>query len=311
MVQIVPASFVSEIFGYRTNGLANTSDSSDSQSRDLGGAMLDALGIPRGQLGAVDAGSAVEAAIEQHLRLLRPDLEIGRSRASSEFSQYRHLAVFKAFSKNVNPLSSTLMPMRTLMSEVRDDALRNRLATAMQAATDQLRTRDDALEALLNQMPEESLLKIDLTVGEPDAGSPPRLCVALSSKWTLRTDRAQDCLSQGAKLVSLRRGPMPHYAVVTMEPRPHMLKILADGSGSLDCVYHLHLPALIEAIERTGRASKAGDEWPPARTFRRLLNQGRLRDYDDLVTEVDRIPSGGSKTIHHGRTDQGELFDGL
>ncbi|UOY01877.1 NgoMIV family type II restriction endonuclease [Blastococcus sp. PRF04-17] len=273
--------------------------------------MLDALDIPMGQLGATDAGSAVEAAVEQHLKTLRPDLEIARSRASAEFSQYRHLAVFKAFSRNVSPLSSTLMPMRALIAQVPDDGLRSRLARAMQAATDQLRTRDDALEALLNQMPEESLLKIDLTVGEPDPGLPPRLCVALSSKWTLRTDRAQDCLSQGAKLVSLRRGPMPHYAVITMESRPHMLKILADGSGSLDCVYHLHLPALIEAIERTGRASKAGDDWLPARTFRRLLNQGRLRDYDDLVTEVQRIPSAGARTVHHGQTDQGELFDGL
>jgi hypothetical protein len=307
----VPASFVSEIFGYRTNGLANTSDSSDAQSRDLGRGMLDVLGIPRGQLGAMDAGSAVESAVEQHLKSLRPDLEIARSRASSEFSQYQHLAVFKAFSRNISPLSSTLMPMRALISQVPDDALRHRLTRAMQTATDQLRTRDDALEALLNQMPEESLLKIDLTIGEPNRELPPRLCVALSSKWTLRTDRAQDCLSQGAKLVSLRRGPMPHYGVVTMEPRPHMLKILADGSGSLDCVYHLHLPALVEAIERTGKASKAGEDWLPARTFRRLLNQGRLRDYDDLVTEVARIPSGGPKTAHYARTDQGELFDGL
>lgn len=305
----MPAAFVSEIFGYRANGFANTSDAHDPQSTALGAALLEVLDIPDGQLGAANPGSAVEEAVESHLSGLRPDLTIARSREAADFSQYQHLAVFKEFSRNVRPLLDTLAPMRQLVSEVQDDRLRDRLGRAVTVATEQLRARDDALEALRNQMPEESLLKIDLTVGEPVPGDPDRLCVALSSKWTLRTDRAQDCLSQGAKLVSLRRGPMPHFGVVTMEPRPHMLKILADGSGSLDCVYHFHLPALVEAIERTGNASRAGADWLPGRTFRRLINQGRLRDYDDLVTEVLRTPAGHRPPDPPASPAQGDLFN--
>lgn len=305
----MPAAFVSEIFGYRANGFANTSDANDPQSTALGAALLEVLGIPAGQPGAGNPGSAVEEAVEAHLSGLRPDLRIARSRGAADFAQYQHLAVFKEFSRNVKPLSDTLMPMRQLVSDVQDDRLRERLGRAVAAATDQLQARDEALEALRNQMPEESLLKIDLTVGEPAPDGPDRLAVALSSKWTLRTDRAQDCLSQGAKLVSLRRGPMPHFGVVTMEPRPHMLKILADGSGSLDCVYHFNLPALVEAIERTGRASRAGDDWLPGRTFRRLINQGRLRDYDDLVTEVLRTPNGHRPPNTAASPVQGDLFD--
>lgn len=74
---------------------------------------------------------------------------------------------------------------------------------------------------------------------------------------------------------------MPHFAAVTMEPRPYMLAILGGGSGEVDCVYHLDLPALTKAIEETttGRPNrrKAAD------TFRRLVEQRRLRDYDELV----------------------------
>ncbi|WP_353889670.1 NgoMIV family type II restriction endonuclease, partial [Campylobacter coli] len=69
-------------------------------------------------------------------------------------------------------------------------------------------------------------------------GRKPRLELALSAKWSLRTARAPDCVSQGAQRVAQRRGRMPHFAVITREPRPAMLRILADGSGAVDCVYH-------------------------------------------------------------------------
>ena len=52
---------------------------------------------------------------------------------------------------------------------------------------------------------------------------------------------------------------MPHFAVVTMEPRPYMLNLLGGGSGEVDCVYHLDLPALTAAIE-AARAEKDAAE---------------------------------------------------
>jgi hypothetical protein len=87
---------------------------------------------------------------------------------------------------------------------------------------------------------------------------------------------------------------MPHFGVLTIEPRPAMLKILADGSGAVDYVYHLYLPALEATIEAVAQSKPSN--WSPKRTFRRLMTQRRLRDFDQLVHEVMRVPSpdGGS-----------------
>ena len=74
---------------------------------------------------------------------------------------------------------------------------------------------------------------------------------------------------------------MPHFAVVTMEPRPYMLNLIGGGSGEVDCVYHLDLPALTAAIEETcvGNARRRAT----LETFNRLVTQRRLRDWDELV----------------------------
>jgi hypothetical protein len=106
---------------------------------------------------------------------------------------------------------------------------------------------------IVEDLGEESLLGLDVTLSRPalNPGLLPHLEAGLSLKWSLRTDRAQDCRSQGAKMSALRRGRMPHFAAVTMEPRPYFLNILGGGSGEIDCVYHLDLPALDLAIEAT------------------------------------------------------------
>jgi hypothetical protein len=84
---------------------------------------------------------------------------------------------------------------------------------------------------------------------------------------------------------------MPHFGVVTMEPRPSMLKIIGDGSGAVDCVYHLDLPALQTAMaELAERGRRNPRTWSPMQTFQRLLRQRRLRDYDELAAEVLRLP---------------------
>jgi hypothetical protein len=82
---------------------------------------------------------------------------------------------------------------------------------------------------------------------------------------------------------------MPHFGVITIEPRPSMLRILADGSGAVDFVYHLDLPALTRAVDAVA-AHKRG-RWSPGQTFNRLMRQKRLRDLDELVAEVMRVAS--------------------
>ncbi len=286
----VPASFAKDLLGRRSSGHPNTSDKNDDQSRVLGHHLLEVLDVPPATGGPADPGSELERRILEHLRKLRPDLNIERSRPAADFAQYAHLKVFRDFHKKAKPLVPVFEPIQSLVGEVTDGRLRGRLKRAVTVAERQAERRDAALVELRQQMPEESLLKVDITVSGQCSETSARLDVAFSCKWTLRTDRAQDCLSQGAKLVSLRRGPMPHYAVITMEPRPAMLRILGDGSGALDCVYHLHLPGLLEAVDRAAKAAGEGPGWSPARTLRRLVDQGRLRDYDDLVHEVTRLP---------------------
>lgn len=76
-----------------------------------------------------------------------------------------------------------------------------------------------------------------------------------------------------------------------MEPRPSVLKILGDGSGAVDCVYPLHLPALTIAINNLANRGRRNPlSWSPLQTFERLVRQRRLRDYDELVSEVARLP---------------------
>lgn len=291
----MPASFAVSLCGYRPgNGEPNTSDNSDGLSKLLGRALFEEMGVlPGSQVGA-DPGNAMEAAIQADLQPLRPDLQIIRSRAVTDFDQYQHLGVFARYRKGYEPASLRLQRVIEAASLLAPSNQVTRLHALLNSAADSYATQDDLASQLLANMPEESFLKVDLTVGQAIGAASSVMHIGLSSKWSLRTDRAQDCISQGSKLASQRRGTMPHFGVVTMEPRPAMLKILADGSGAIDCVYHLDLPALERAMSRL--RAENGDRWSPAVTFDRLVKQRRLRDYSELVRVVQLIPQGEEAT---------------
>ncbi|WP_380158799.1 NgoMIV family type II restriction endonuclease [Kineococcus sp. R86509] len=206
------------------------------------------------------------------------------------FEQYAHLAVFPKFRRSHTSGEAVLAGIEGIIDSLGDPKSKQRLRRELDRALGKLRVQDEVSAALKAQMPEEALLKIDITVSEKRQTGLPFLHAGFSSKWSLRTDRAQDCVSQGTKLVAQRRGRMPHFAVVTMEPRPAMLKILGDGSGAIDCVYHLDLPSLSSAIKEVAVKESKRVEWSPLRTFQRLKDQRRIRDYDDLVEEVLRAP---------------------
>jgi hypothetical protein len=139
---------------------------------------------------------------------------------------------------------------RVVSPPSQEDRLEKLVANVDQAIEGEVAAR----RLLLDEVGEESLLKLDVTAARESDSELPHLEVGLSLKWSLRTDRAQDCRSQGAKMSALRRGRMPHFAAVTIEPRPYMLNLLGGGSGDVDCVYHLDLPSLTAAVELTARA---------------------------------------------------------
>lgn len=285
----MPASFASDLCVFRSsNGRPNTSDASDTFSVELGGALFRALGVEADVRGGEPTGAPfsrkIAAALKSELQARGSGLTVEPERALNAFEQFRHVGALR----DMRPEPSREYErawralgrfVRTRLSNPRDLARFDHLADAVGAAT---ANETETRRLLLEEIGEESLLKLDVTASQQRPGPrTPTLEIGLSLKWSLRTDRAQDCRSQGAKMAALRRGRMPHFAVVTMEPRPYMLNLLGGGSGEVDCVYHLDLPALTAAIEETC----AGNPRRRAtlETFKRLVAQRRLRDWDELV----------------------------
>ncbi len=298
-VEQMPAPFTYALCGYRPverqpdtpSDKPNMSDAHDPLSVELGRALLDTLGVSRDKIAPADPGNELEEQIVEHLKPLRPELRIERGRHAYEFAQYQHLDVFPQFRRTFQDLGPTVADLSQRVraadlgrarSRIERDLERLIASTAQQAAL---------VSDLGEQMPTESLLRIDVSVAIPHAGELDELAIGLSSKWSLRTDRAQDCVSQGNKLVSQRRGRMPHFGVITIEPRPAMLRILADGSGAVDFVYHLDLSALAASIAAVAERRRNPARWSPGQTFNRLMRQKRLRDFDELVHEVIRVPA--------------------
>lgn len=285
----MPASFAKDLCVFRSsNGKPNTSDASETFSVELGEALFRALGVEPGARGGEPTGAPfsreVAAALKSELQARGSELIVEPERALNAFEQFRHVGALRDMrpepSREYGRAWRALGRfVRTRLNHPRDLARFDQLAEAVQKATaDETETR----RLLLEEIGQESLLKLDVTAFQHRPGpKTPTLEIGLSLKWSLRTDRAQDCRSQGAKMAALRRGRMPHFAVVTMEPRPYMLNLLGGGSGEVDCVYHLDLPALSTAIEETctGNPRRRGT----LETFNRLVAQRRLRDWDELV----------------------------
>lgn len=287
----MPAPFVAELIGLReAGGAPNTSDKHDKQSVSLGHQLIAEIGVAPDAIGPDAPGALMVSETIAHIRALRPDLLVGAGSALG-FAQYSHLRVYPQFKKAWKP-GTAMAGLAKAIEDLPNGPGRASVEKSFGLVRESVASQAAAVSRLTEQMPEESLLDLDVTVGEATPGDlAPLLQIGLSAKWSLRTDRAQDCVSQGSKLVALRRGRMPHFAVLTIEPRPAMLKILADGSGAIDCVYHLDLPALRRTINACAARTPTPDIWSPKTTLDRLLAQGRIRDYDDLIEETLRLPT--------------------
>lgn len=105
------------------------------------------------------------------------------------------------------------------------------------------------------------------------------LHASVSCKWTIRSDRAQNARTEALNLAKHRKGRMPHFVLVTMEPLPSRLASVAQGTGEIDCVYHAALDELVLASERAAPERE--------KTFlRRLVEGRRLRDISDLPFDL-------------------------
>ena len=110
-------------------------------------------------------------------------------------------------------------------------------------------------------------------------GRPLALRAAVSCRWTIRSDRAQNTRTEALNLIRNRKGNTPHIVAVTFEPLPGRLSSLALGTGDLDCMYHVALAELEEAIRETG----SEDHIEQIET---LVKGRRLRDISDLPVDL-------------------------
>jgi hypothetical protein len=105
------------------------------------------------------------------------------------------------------------------------------------------------------------------------------LHASISCKLTIRSDRSQNARTEGLNLIRNRKGHTPHIAVVTGEPMPNRIASLAYGTGDIDCVYHIALPELRQALEELSETSAA-------ETLDLMTDGRRLRDIADLPFDL-------------------------
>ncbi|MCK0173895.1 NgoMIV family type II restriction endonuclease [Mycolicibacterium sp. F2034L] len=112
----------------------------------------------------------------------------------------------------------------------------------------------------------------------------PYLHAAISSKWTIRSDRVQNVRHEFGMLVKNRRGRAPHLVLVTGEPLPSRLLSIARGTGEIDAVYHLLYEELDMAV-----SVLCGDRglYPDQRgAWIEMAKQKRLKPYSDLMDDL-------------------------
>ncbi len=107
----------------------------------------------------------------------------------------------------------------------------------------------------------------------------PILHACVSCKFTLRSDRSQNARSEALNLIRNRKGRTPHIVIVTAECLPSRLASLALGTGDIDCLYHIALPELIDAVDRL--------DFPDAKDMLDTMIAGRrIRDITDLPLDL-------------------------
>ena len=249
-------------------GIPSVADGSSEPSRLIAGQLFDRLGIistgkrlPGQRVGALFEEACAQFLSDTFLRLnsVRPGRwEISRKREITEFEQYEHLSTLANLAADNIDLASAMVSdylvkpdvviARRPISEVDIDSF----ADARLGLRTPLRAINHAR---------------------------PLLHASISCKWTIRSDRSQNTRSEALSLVRNRKGPLPHIVAITAEPLPQRIASIALGTGDMDCVYHIGLQELDEAVTAIGNeASK--------KSLATLVSGKLLRDITDLPLDL-------------------------
>lgn len=179
----------------------------------------------------------------------------------SKYEQYAHLKALDRAAKNDPELAAalgndyTITPDIVIIRQLENDATLNASAELVDLRI--------ARRAALREV----------------NGGHPLLHASISSKWTIRSDRAQNSRSEALNLIRNRKGHLPHVMVITAEPLPSRLASIALGTGDIDCVYHFALDELKHSLE-----SQDFDD--ALELFNIMVNGKRLKDISDLPLDL-------------------------
>jgi len=250
------------------NGVPSVADGSSPSSCAIALALFTHLGINAtgSRLSGQSAGALFEEACAQFLRQTFPNLgnirsgswQILRNRAITEFYQYEHLATLAELASANVELASAMVSDYLVKPDV--VVVRNPVSER------QLRFAADGTTGLHSPL-------------RASNGGKPLLHASVSCKWTIRSDRSQNTRSEALSLVRNRKGPLPHIVAITAEPLPDRIASIALGTGDMDCVYHIALPELEQAVHDVGS--------PASRKSLTTMVSGKLlRDITDLPLDL-------------------------
>lgn len=254
---------------------ARNADASNKASCEVANALANRLGAVDGTtIAGQTVGNLFEDAVAEfvdgvlddipHLQVGKWTTEREKSRSPlviARFSQYSHLKDVYEASKDNPDLAAVLGRDYSVASDVliyRDRLTDKEINRARNLVSSNEKGKDHLRSA---------------------TGSEPYLHASISCKWTIRSDRAQNARTEALDLIRKRKGRVPHIVAVTAEPLPSRLSSLCLGTGDLDCVYHVALPELVEAVDSLGQ-SEASE------LLELMIMSERIKDIVDLPLDL-------------------------
>jgi len=256
--------------------IPNFADASSRTSSDISKRIVEKLKgeVGIGQLPGQTSGKVFEDLVLEfisdsfkRLNHLRPGewgiTKVGiRDRLSiARFEQYAHLVVLDEASRSNPALAAALGSDYTITPDI---------------VMFRIPETDDRINAISELVDDESVTYASLR-SKNESGL--LLHASISCKWTIRSDRSQNCRTEALNLIRNRKGKLPHIIVVTAEPLPSRIASIALGTGDIDRVYHFALYELMAAV----REANLGDS---SEMLRIMVDGKRLRDISDLPLDL-------------------------
>lgn len=264
----------------RTDGVVSIADGDNALSVKVASGICDRLSnqVPSiaKKISGQTLGKRTELCVAEYLARIFPKLEHLRPGAwevtttsvngIADFEQYEHLSLLESAAKGNQALAAALGTDYIIKPDVL--VLRRPEPDAQINKTDAL-VDDDIAER---------------TTLRARNNSKPILHASVSTKLTLRSDRAQNARTESLNLLRNRKGRAPHIVVVTGEPLPSRLASLALGTGDIDCVYHLFLRELLAVVDEL--AAQSPDLGDTKNLLDIMLHGRRLKDIADLPLDL-------------------------